>query len=115
MDEIVGQVRRVTDLIGEISSATAEQASGIGQVGTAVSRLDQTTQQNAALVEQSAAAAENLSQRTTRLVEAVRVFRSSAGDGLPPAAAAARARPAAASSAPKRVVAGNEDAAWSTF
>ncbi|MFO1285743.1 MAG: methyl-accepting chemotaxis protein [Rubrivivax sp.] len=51
MDEIVAQVKRVTDLIGEISSATAEQASGIGQVGQAVSNLDSATQQNAALVE----------------------------------------------------------------
>jgi methyl-accepting chemotaxis protein len=60
MDAIVTQVQRVSQLIGEISSATAEQSTGIGQVGDAVTQLDQVTQQNAALVEQSAAAAESL-------------------------------------------------------
>jgi methyl-accepting chemotaxis protein len=60
MDEIVAQVQRVTLLISEIYNATAEQTSGIGQAGDAVSRLDQVTQQNAALVEESAAAAESL-------------------------------------------------------
>ena len=75
MDDIVAQVRRVNDLIGEISAATLEQTQGIGQVGDAVSQLDQVTQQNAALVEESAAAAESLSQQAVRLVEAVGVFR----------------------------------------
>jgi aerotaxis receptor len=75
MDDIVSQVRRVSDLIGEISSATAEQTGGIGQVGQAIGHLDQITQQNAALVEQSAAASESLKLQASRLVEAVRVFR----------------------------------------
>jgi aerotaxis receptor len=75
MDEIVTQVRRVSDLIGEISSATQEQSSGITQVGQAVVHLDQITQQNAALVEQSTAASQSLQQQTERLVEAVSVFR----------------------------------------
>jgi aerotaxis receptor len=75
MDEIVVQVRRVSDLIAEISSATIEQSSGITQVSQAVSDLDHITQQNAALVEQSAAASESLKQQATRLVEAVSVFR----------------------------------------
>jgi methyl-accepting chemotaxis protein len=75
MSDIVAQVRRVNDLIGEISAATLEQTQGIGQVGDAVSQLDQVTQQNAALVEESAAAAESLSQQAVRLVEAVGVFR----------------------------------------
>ncbi len=75
MDEIVAQVKRVSDLIGEISSATAEQTSGIGQVGEAVTQLDQVTQQNAALVEESAAAAESLRQQAARLAEVVSVFR----------------------------------------
>ncbi|WP_454722072.1 MULTISPECIES: methyl-accepting chemotaxis protein [Cupriavidus] len=75
MDDIVAQVRRVSDLIAEISAATAEQISGISQVGGAVSDLDHITHQNAALVEQSAAAAESLKQQATRLVEAVSVFR----------------------------------------
>ncbi|MBL8288847.1 MAG: MCP four helix bundle domain-containing protein [Rubrivivax sp.] len=75
MDEIVAQVKRVTDLIGEISSATLEQASGIGQVGQAVTSLDSATQQNAALVEQSAAAADSLRLQASRLVEIVGAFR----------------------------------------
>ncbi len=75
MDDIVTQVRCVSDLIAEISAATAEQSSGISQVGGAVGDLDHITQQNAALVEQSAAAAESLKQQATRLVEAVSVFR----------------------------------------
>ncbi|MDB5998653.1 MAG: hypothetical protein JWP52_352 [Rhizobacter sp.] len=74
MTDIVAQVKRVNDLIGEISSATAEQTQGIGQVGDAVSQLDQATQQNAALVEESAAAAESLSQQAAKLVSAVSVF-----------------------------------------
>ena len=75
MSDIVAQVQRVTDLIGEISSATQEQTSGIGQVNQAVVQLDQVTQQNAALVEQSAAASESLQQQAARLVDAVGVFR----------------------------------------
>ena len=62
-------------LIGEISTATGEQASGIDQVGDAVSDLDRVTQQNAALVEQSAAAAESLRQQAERLLKSVSVFR----------------------------------------
>jgi aerotaxis receptor len=75
MDDIVSQVKRVSDLIGDISTATAEQSAGIGQVGQAISHLDQITQQNAALVEQSAAASQSLQQQAARLVEAVSVFR----------------------------------------
>jgi methyl-accepting chemotaxis protein len=74
MDDIVAKVRRVTQLIGEISNATQEQTSGIGQVSTAVARLDQVTQQNAALVEESAAAAESLEKQASQLVDAVAVF-----------------------------------------
>ena len=75
MGDVVAQVQRVTDLIGTISAATGEQTTGIGQVGHAVTQLDQVTQQNAALVEQSAAAAASLSQQATRLVAAVGVFK----------------------------------------
>jgi aerotaxis receptor len=75
MGEIVAQVRRVNDLIAEISNATTEQAGGIGQVNVAVSQLDQMTQQNAALVEQSAAAASSLQGQAERLAEAVDVFK----------------------------------------
>ena len=75
MDDIVAQVRRVTDLIGEISSATQEQTSGIELVSGSVAQLDQVTQQNAALVEESAAAAESLKHQASELVKAVSVFR----------------------------------------
>jgi methyl-accepting chemotaxis protein len=74
MDDIVAQVKRVNDLIEEISSATIEQTQGIGQIGDAVTQLDQVTQQNAALVEESAAAAESLHQQAACLVDAVSVF-----------------------------------------
>jgi len=77
MDEIVGSVRNVSDIIGEIMAASAEQSAGIGQVSTAISQLDQMTQQNAALVEQSAAAAESLKGQTQNLVQAVAVFKVS--------------------------------------
>jgi methyl-accepting chemotaxis protein len=75
MNEIVAQVKRVTDLIGEIAAATIEQSSGLGQVNQAVSQLDQMTQQNAALVEQSAAAAKSLQDQGVKLTHAVALFK----------------------------------------
>ena len=75
MTDIVGEVKRVSDLIAEISASTHEQESGIAQIGQAIGHLDQITQQNAALVEQSAAASDSLKQQAERLVEAVSVFR----------------------------------------
>ena len=75
MSEIVGSVQRVSDIIGEITAASAEQSDGIGQVTTSVSQLDQMTQQNAALVEQSAAAAESLKDQANRLAQVVGAFR----------------------------------------
>ncbi|MBB2486326.1 methyl-accepting chemotaxis protein [Mitsuaria sp. WAJ17] len=75
MADIVSQVRRVTDLISEISAANSEQTTGIQQISSAVGHLDHVTQQNAALVEESAAAAESLSQQAQALIEAVRAFR----------------------------------------
>ncbi len=75
MRDIVDQVKRVADLIGEITSATLEQDSGIGQINAAVTQLDQMTQQNAALVEQSAAAAESLKQQAARLGQAIAIFK----------------------------------------
>jgi methyl-accepting chemotaxis protein len=83
MGDIVQQVQRVTDLIGEISTATLQQTGGLTQVNQAVGQLDQMTQQNAALVEQSAAAAESLNGQAAQLARSVAVFK------LEPAAAAA--------------------------
>jgi methyl-accepting chemotaxis protein len=75
MGEIVASVQRVSDIMGQISAAAAEQSSGIGQVNGAVSDLDRMTQQNAALVEQSAAAAESLKEQAVRLGQLVGTFR----------------------------------------
>jgi methyl-accepting chemotaxis protein len=75
MDEIVAAIRRVTDIVSEISHASVEQSNGVAQVGQAVTQMDQGTQQNAALVEESAAAAESLRQQAQGLVEAVAVFK----------------------------------------
>ncbi|HSW07201.1 methyl-accepting chemotaxis protein [Aquabacterium sp.] len=75
MTEIVASVQRVSDIIGEITAASSEQSSGIGQINGAVVQLDQMTQQNAALVEESAAAAESLKEQAHRLADAVGVFK----------------------------------------
>jgi methyl-accepting chemotaxis protein len=97
MQEIVGSVQRVSDIIGEITAASSEQSDGIGQVNTAVTQLDQMTQQNAALVEESAAAAESLRDQAQRLASVVATFRlDSHGSPAAPAPAAV--------SAPKPVV-----------
>jgi methyl-accepting chemotaxis protein len=75
MGQIVGSVRQVSDIIGEITAGAAEQRDGIDQVNTAVGQLDAMTQQNAALVEQSAAAADSMKQQARRLAEVVSAFR----------------------------------------
>jgi methyl-accepting chemotaxis protein-2 (aspartate sensor receptor) len=75
MNEIVASVQRVSDIIGEISAAAREQSSGLGQVNAAVADLDRMTQQNAALVEQSAAAAESLKEQARRLADVVATFK----------------------------------------
>ena len=77
MGEIVDSIRRVSDIVAEITSASVEQSSGVQQVGEAVSQMDQATQQNAALVEESAAAAESLKGQAQQLVQAVAVFKLS--------------------------------------
>jgi methyl-accepting chemotaxis protein len=80
MTEVVGSIKRVTDIVGEISLASAEQSAGVAQVGNAVSQMDQVTQQNAALVEESAAAAESLQVQALQLVKVVSVFKLAPGD-----------------------------------
>nr|MBP7667603.1 hypothetical protein [Burkholderiaceae bacterium] len=116
MGEIVASVQRVTDVIGEITAAAAEQSEGIGQVNGAVANLDQMTQQNAALVEESAAAAESLKDQAGRLAGVVGTFRvdtlhspaahapvAPAPALAPRAAAPARHTPAPARAAPAPV------------
>lgn len=77
MTEVVSSIRRATDLMGEISAASTEQSLGVSQVGEAVAQMDQVTQQNAALVEEMAAAATSLKSQAEELVEVVSVFRIS--------------------------------------
>ncbi|MFL6661872.1 MAG: methyl-accepting chemotaxis protein [Rhizobacter sp.] len=121
MSDIVTRVRRVSDLMAEISAAASEQREGIGQVNQAVTNLDQVTQQNAALVEESAAAATSLREQAQRLAEVVSVFNvghSQAVHRQPAKAPAAtravvRAKPAGAAVAP--APAGASDAEWASF
>ncbi len=80
MNEVVDSVRRVTDIMAEISAASKEQSDGVGQIGEAVTQMDQATQQNAALVEEMAAAASSLRTQATELVQAVAVFRLSSNE-----------------------------------
>ncbi|WP_271466190.1 methyl-accepting chemotaxis protein [Paracidovorax valerianellae] len=85
MTEVVTAIRRVTDIIGEVSAASTEQSQGVAQVGEAITQMDQVTQQNAALVEESAAAASSLSTQAQQLLQAVAIFKlgaqSEAGSG----------------------------------
>ena len=79
MTEVVGSIKRVTDIVGEISAASTEQSAGVAQVGEAVTQMDQATQQNAALVEESAAAAESMKTQAEQLVQAVSAFKLAHG------------------------------------
>jgi methyl-accepting chemotaxis protein len=80
MSEVVASIRRVTDIMGEISAASNEQALGVSQIGEAVTNMDQVTQQNAALVEQMAAAASSLKSQAQELVQTVAVFKLNASE-----------------------------------
>ena len=88
MDEIVVSVRRVADIMGEISEASQDQSMGIAQINQAMQQMDQVTQQNAALVEEAAAAAQSMQAQASALVQAVSVFRLGQG-GRGPARAVA--------------------------
>jgi methyl-accepting chemotaxis protein len=101
MQEVVASVRRVTDIVGEISAASREQSTGIDEVSRAITQIDETTQQNAALVEQAAAAAQSMQDQAARLMRVVSVFKltqraadhaGGARPGLPPEAKAAMRR-----------------------
>ncbi|QOF77244.1 methyl-accepting chemotaxis protein [Variovorax sp. 38R] len=81
MQEIVGSVKRVTDIMGEITTASQEQTSGIEQINQAIAQMDQVTQQNAALVEEATATAQSLQEQAEGLVRAAGVFRTGAGEG----------------------------------
>ncbi|MEO6853084.1 MAG: methyl-accepting chemotaxis protein [Rhodoferax sp.] len=102
MTEVVSSIRRVADIVGEISAASSEQSAGVSQVGEAITQIDQVTQQNAALVEQMAAAASSLQSQAADLVQVVSVFKLDAGSAPARAAPAAYSPAPAASAAPKR-------------
>ena len=105
MQEMVGAIRRVTDIMGEISAASREQSSGVVQVGEAITQMDRATQQNAALVEESAAAADNLRGQAAQLVQAMAFFQvNDSRTGTPrPAPVAMTAAVPAAKPAPTAV------------
>ncbi|HEX5357360.1 MAG TPA: methyl-accepting chemotaxis protein [Aquabacterium sp.] len=128
INDIVGQVRKVADFIGEITSSAIEQTTTIGQVSDAVGQLDQVTQQNAALVEESAAAAESLKHQAALLTELVNKFqltghvasqaRANQATSRPnrPAATAAGSRPAPSSAkAPEAPSSSSNQHDWETF
>jgi methyl-accepting chemotaxis protein-1 (serine sensor receptor) len=104
MDEIVSSIRRVTDIMGEISAAGREQELGIGQINQAVAEMDTVTQQNAALVEEAAAASESMQEQAAALAEMVSIFKLDAAHSGPAPAKPALRKPvvAAATSALKR-------------
>ena len=109
MNEIVASVQRVTDIIGEISAASTEQSRGIVEVKGAIGEVDQMTQQNAALVEESAAAAESLKEQATKLAAVVSTFRLAEGDSSP--RAAGFAAPAGSASADQAITRAKAQAA----
>ncbi|ELQ6170597.1 methyl-accepting chemotaxis protein II [Cronobacter dublinensis] len=115
MQEIVGAVTRVTDIMGEIASASDEQSRGIDQVALAVSEMDRVTQQNASLVQQSAAAAGALEDQASRLSQAVAAFRLAATRASArPTPVAARAEPVGTTFAAGKPAAAGQDN-WETF
>ena len=93
MTEIVASVQRVTDIIGEIRAATSEQSQGIAQVNTAMNQLDQMTQQNSALVEESTAAADSLREQAMKLTQVVALFRVNGSTSAPAPASRPTAAP----------------------
>ena len=100
MTEVVSSIRRVADIVGEISSASNEQSLGVGQVAEAIGSVDQTTQHNAALVEEMAAAASSLNQQAQELVQTVAVFRLAERHGIGMTLSQARVPTAPPSSKP---------------
>jgi len=101
MDEIVASVRRVSDIMSEITAASQEQSTGIQEIGSAINQMDEMTQQNAALVEEAAAAAESLEEQADLLTKALDVFKLNAAGGKVHAARASAApRPSTSATRP---------------
>ena len=101
MNEVVASIKRVTDIMGEISTASTEQSTGVAQVGEAITQMDQTTQQNAALVEEMAAAASSLKSQAQDLVQTVAVFKLAGGTSAASPARTPVAHTVARAPAPK--------------
>jgi methyl-accepting chemotaxis protein len=85
MDEVVKSIQSVTQIVQEISAASAEQTAGLEQINNAVAQIDETTQQNAALVEQAAAAAASMQQQSVALTDVVSIFKLTAEQAAPTA------------------------------
>jgi len=100
MDEVVASVKRVTDIMAEITAATVEQSAGIEQVNRAIAHMDGVTQQNAALVEEAAAAAESMQHQAGNLTQVVSVFKLNQQDNVAPLPQAAAPRPKLVKTAP---------------
>ncbi|MGN4076122.1 methyl-accepting chemotaxis protein, partial [Burkholderia gladioli] len=120
MDEIVRSVKRVTDIMGEIASASAEQGTGIEQVNVAVTQMDEVTQQNAALVEQATAAAQSMADQAENLRAAVSIFKvesrpRAAAETTPVRATADRAVQRREAAKPTREPVKAEGGEWATF
>ncbi|WP_186120223.1 methyl-accepting chemotaxis protein [Burkholderia gladioli] len=120
MDEIVRSVKRVTDIMGEIASASAEQGTGIEQVNVAVTQMDEVTQQNAALVEQATAAAQSMADQAESLRAAVSIFKvesrpRAAAETTPVRATADRAVQRREAAKPAREPVKAEGGEWATF
>ncbi|MGK8890967.1 methyl-accepting chemotaxis protein [Burkholderia gladioli] len=120
MDEIVRSVKRVTDIMGEIASASAEQGTGIEQVNVAVTQMDEVTQQNAALVEQATAAAQSMADQAESLRAAVSIFKvesrpRAATETTPVRATADRAVQRREAVKPTRAPVKAEGGEWATF
>jgi methyl-accepting chemotaxis protein len=113
MGEIVNAVTRVTDIMGEIASASDEQSRGIDQVGLAVAEMDRVTQQNASLVEESAAAAAALEEQASRLTQAVAVFRIQQEQQK--ARASATLKPVITPAMSRKTAAADSGDNWETF
>ncbi|HEY1998666.1 methyl-accepting chemotaxis protein [Paraburkholderia sp.] len=103
MREITHEIRRVTDIMGEITAASQEQSKGIGQIHQAVTQMDEVTQQNAALVEQAAAAASSLESQASDLKASVSMFKLNVAHDAAPKAAAARTTTTSTTATPARV------------
>lgn len=114
MGDIVSAVTRVTDIMGEIASASDEQSRGIDQVGQAVSEMDRVTQQNAALVEESASAAAALEEQASMLTQAVSVFRIQ-HDFKEDISESRSVKPVIATPAPRAIAATDAGDNWETF